>query len=50
MYTIAYTAQDQDEREYIVFIHNIGKGAWGNAPRPDTPESITMDGTNGQLN
>lgn len=48
-YTIVYTTQNKDEQELIAFILGIGKGALGNAPRPDSTESITVDGMNGEL-
>jgi hypothetical protein len=47
-YTIVYSTQDG--HELIAFILGIGKGSWGNAPRPDTTEPITVDGANGELN
>jgi hypothetical protein len=48
-YTIVYKAQVEENNEVIAFILNIGKGAWGNAPRPDTREPITVDGASGEL-
>ncbi len=49
MNTISYTSQVAEKRESIVFILNNGKGAWGNAPRPDTTDLITIDGASGKL-
>ena len=43
-YTIVYTVQDEEGHELIAFILGISKGAWGNAPRPDTTEPVTVDG------
>lgn len=46
-YTITYYLPTTQET--VVFILNIGKGAWGNAPPPSSSEPIIVDGANGML-
>jgi hypothetical protein len=46
-YTITYYLPTT--KETVVFILNIGKGTWGNAPPPESTEPITVDGANGAL-
>jgi hypothetical protein len=46
-YTIIYYLPTT--KETVAFILNIGKGAWGNAPPPESTEPITVDGASGAL-
>lgn len=44
-YTVSYPSQHGS----LVFILNMGKGAYGNFPRPDTREPLAIHGTRGEL-
>jgi TolB protein len=44
-----YEALENKPEESVVFILNIGKGAWGNTPPPDSTEPIAIDGMSGKL-
>lgn len=45
VYTVIYTNGD----ETIAFIRNVGKGAWGNSPPPESLTPVTVNNVEGTL-